>query len=272
MSKKTNRRKQVEYLEYMPNEKDFETNVTVEPFKPRNRNQAIAYEGIRNNYVSFLISNVGVGKTFLAIHYAIDQLLSKNVKQIIITRPATIDEDEQLGYLKGDMQEKISPLILPMRAEIEKLIGKEKTKKLMEEEKILGYSLAHLKGMNCDNSIILLDEAQNAKHKMLKTFLTRIHDDSKAIVMGDRKQIDLKNPHDSCLWNIDRFRNKKGIHITEFTKDDIIRGKITKIIDSCYEDDEFERDYVKELDGNGVPINLPTKNKNINDTYIANWY
>lgn len=261
MSKRSTRKEkdQILKLSDYPNEKDFEISCGVESFKPRTKNQALAYEMLQNNSINFLIGTVGSGKSHLAVHYALNQLLSKKIKQIVLIRPATVNSFEQLGFLKGDMQEKISPLVLPMKKIAEDLIGKIKFQELMDQEKIQPYALAYIEGMTYKNSIILLDEFQNTIPSMLQAFLTRIDDSSQAIVMGDKKQIKLDDPTLSASHDIERFKGVKGIGFMEFEECDIVRGKITKIVESCYSN-------------KNTPINLPTKNKNINDTYIANWY
>lgn len=216
------------------NEKDFCDNKTVK-IVPRNQRQKEALESLEENYCTFLIGSVGGGKTHLAVSFAIKQLIEKKVKNIILLRPATIHHRESLGFLKGDMQEKIAPLVMPMKIIAEKAIGKEGYARLEEAGAIQAYSLGHIEGLTYEKSIVILDEFQNTESDLLYAVLSRITDDSKVIVMGDFEQCKLRDKRLSAFHDVEEvLSNIEGIGIVEFLDSDIVRGKFTKLIAQAY--------------------------------------
>ena len=216
------------------NEKDFCDNKTIK-IVPRNQRQKEALESLNNNHCTFLIGGVGGGKTHLAVSFALQQLIEKKVKNIILLRPATVHHREQLGFLKGDMQEKIAPLVAPMRIIAEKSLGKEGYARLEESGAIQAYSLAHFEGHTCESSIVILDEFQNTESELLYTVLTRITDDSKVIIMGDIGQCKLRDKLKSAFHDIDELLTEvDSLGIVEFLDSDIVRGKFTKAIAQAY--------------------------------------
>jgi phosphate starvation-inducible PhoH-like protein len=241
MPRSKKRNNDIPKLKSMPSEKDFDGksfDLKEIKFKPRNEKQKLAWQVMSENEVSFIIGEVGSGKTKLATLKALQLLQEKKYKKIILLRPVTVSETEQLGFLKGDMDDKIAPLILPMRATIEEEVGKLGFESLLEQEKIIPYSLAHVEGLTYKNAIVILDEFQNTTPEVLKMVLTRIDDTSKAFILGDRKQIKLRKKSMSASHDTERFRDVQGIGFVEFDKKDIVRGKITKLIMSCYPEDE----------------------------------
>jgi len=234
---------------YEFNDKDFDTvpsfffNTDSIPdinFYAKNLKQQELFENLHNKTVNFVIGEVGTGKTTVPIIYALQMLKQKKYKKVMLFRPASVDEDENLGFLKGDMQEKIAPLILPLKSAIEKFATRHVYESLVKANYIEGYSLAHVRGMEYSNTIVILDEFQNTKPKLLRMLLTRINDTSKVIIIGDGNQIDLQNKLDSAFHDVNRFRNKNKIGFTIFDKKDIVRGEITKVIESCYPEEESE--------------------------------
>jgi phosphate starvation-inducible PhoH-like protein len=235
---------------YEFNDKDFDTvatpfffNTDSIPeinFHPKNLKQQELYENLHNKTVNFVIGEVGTGKTTIPIIYALQMLKQRKYKKVMLFRPASLDEDENLGFLKGDMQEKIAPLILPLKSAIEKFTSRQIFESLTKANYIEGYSLGHVRGMEYSNSIVILDEFQNTKPKLLRMLLTRINDSSKVIIIGDGNQIDLADKLSSAFHDIERFRNKGRIGFTVFDKRDIVRGEITKVIESCYPDEDSE--------------------------------
>lgn len=212
---------------------------SLEPYKlsPRNEKQKKAIKAVRENNITFLIGAVGSGKTTIGCAMAYELFQSKQFKQIILLRPVTTSKTEHLGYLKGDMNDKIEPLLLPLKSTFQKIMGKEVYQLFVDMEIIVPFAINFIEGMTYENSIILLDEFQNIDDETLRSILTRITDDSKVIVMGDRNQIKLENPSLSSAHSTDRFKNKPEISVIEFEEQDIVRGKITRIVESCYKED-----------------------------------
>lgn len=245
MSGKTKKRsnsKNRHDIEYVDSFKPMIDDLTDEPktkekfkFKAKNPKQQKAWESLHDNLVNFLIGKVGSGKTYLAVAYAVKMLQEKKVKKIVLLRPATVNSLEQIGFLKGTLEDKVSPLILPMKSIFEELLGKVVLEQYMEREVIQPYSIAYVEGMTYKNSIVLVDEYQNTSSEMLRAILTRIDDTSQCIVMGDEHQIKLDNPMISASKDVARFKDKKGIGFIEFEDHEIVRGKITELIESCYD-------------------------------------
>lgn len=227
-------------LKHNVNEKSFSPSKPIK-FEPKNENQRLAWEAIDNNPITFLNGSAGTGKTFIAVTKALSLIEKGSHKKIILISPATVPEEEELGFLSGDMKQKISPLILPMTTLIENIIGKERMEGMMEDDMLIGYSLAHIRGLNYYNdTIVLIDEYQCAKAKTLRMLMSRIWDKTKLIIMGDVNQISLTDSFDSAAHSIDRYRNKEQIAFIDFKKSDIVRSNICKIVDSCWDDEENE--------------------------------
>lgn len=245
MSGKTKKRsnsKNRHDIEYVDSFKPMIDDLTDEPktkekfkFKAKNPKQQRAWENLHDNLINFLIGKVGSGKTYLAVAYAVKMLQEKKVKKIVLLRPATVNSLEQIGFLKGTLEDKVSPLILPMKSIFEELLGKVVLEQYMERGVIQPYSIAYVEGMTYKNSIVLVDEYQNTSSEMLRAILTRIDDTSQCIVMGDENQIKLDNPMISASKDVARFKDKKGIGFIEFNDNEIVRGKITELIESCYD-------------------------------------
>ncbi len=238
-------------LSFDPSEADFQkydSKPTIK-FEPRNEKQAYGWNLIEEKPISMIIGSVGSGKTKLACMKALELLINnpKLYKRIVFLRPTCISDTEQLGYLKGDMDEKIAPLILPMKAiyEDDEVLGKMGYENMVKNGKIQPYSLGHVEGLTYKKTIVLLDEFQNTTPDVLKMIMTRVDDSSKLIIMGDKNQIKLPNKQDSAAYDINRFRKSKMVGFCEFNKNEIVRGKITKEIYSCYPeaDEEDENDY-----------------------------
>lgn len=236
-------KKEITELKYEVEEKDFYKNKI--EFKPRNERQLLCWNVIDENIITFIIGSVGSGKTRIATTKALSLLETKKYKQIILLRSATIMAKEQIGFLKGDLSEKIQPLLLPMKASFEKVITKNQYEQMILEGKIFPYCLAYLEGLSFEKSVIILDEFQNLDIETLKMVMTRIDDSCKLLICGDKNQIKLEDETDSCIWTIGRFYKKPYIQIFEFTEKDIVRGKITKVVNSCFEVEE-NKTYITE--------------------------
>ena len=188
-----------------------------------------------NKDITFGIGPAGTGKTYLAVMYAVSLLKEGSVKKIILTRPA-VEAGESLGYLPGDLKEKIAPYLRPLYDALYDALGVETTKDLIEKEVIEIAPLAYMRGRTLEHSCVLLDEAQNTTTKQMKMFLTRLGVKSKMIITGDPTQIDLPKGIKSGL--IEATEILKGINeigITKFSKDDVIRHLLVAKILARYE-------------------------------------
>ena len=187
-----------------------------------------------NNDIVFVIGPAGTGKTFLSVVLAIKAMKEKIIKKIVITRPV-VEAGENLGFLPGDLQDKINPYLRPIYDSLEELLSQKKIKQLIENKTIEIVPLAYMRGRTLKDAYILLDEAQNAITPQIKMFLTRMGKNSKMIITGDITQIDLKSKKESGLIDaLKRFKNIEGIGIIQFQEDDVLRHSIVKKILSKY--------------------------------------
>ena len=203
------------------------------PIRARTPNQKrLVSEYFRNDLV-FAIGPAGSGKTYTAIALAVRALKNREVRRIILTRPA-VEAGERLGFLPGDLKEKLDPYLQPLYDALGDMIPAKRLQSLMEEGIIQIAPLAYMRGRTLDRAFVILDEAQNTSLGQLKMFLTRMGSDAKFIVTGDATQIDLPNKADSgLLRGVELVRNIKGIGIVEFGKEDIVRHPlVTKIVDA----------------------------------------
>ncbi len=203
------------------------------PIKARTPNQKrMVAESARNDLV-FAIGPAGSGKTYTAIALAVRALKNREVRRIILTRPA-VEAGERLGFLPGDLKEKLDPYLQPLYDALGDMIPAKRLQSFMEEGIIQIAPLAYMRGRTLDRAFVILDEAQNTSLGQLKMFLTRMGSDAKFIVTGDATQIDLPNKSDSGLMRgVELVRDIKGISIVEFGKEDIVRHPlVTKIVDA----------------------------------------
>ena len=203
------------------------------PIKARTPNQRkLVAEYYRNDLV-FAIGPAGSGKTYTAIALAVRALKNREVRRIILTRPA-VEAGERLGFLPGDLKEKLDPYLQPLYDALGDMIPAKRLQSFMEEGIIQIAPLAYMRGRTLDRAFVILDEAQNTSLGQLKMFLTRMGTDAKFIVTGDATQIDLPNKADSgLLRGVELVRDIKGIGIVEFGKEDIVRHPlVTKIVDA----------------------------------------
>ncbi len=182
------------------------------------------------NDLLFAVGPAGTGKTYTAIALAVRALKNKEVKRIILTRPA-VEAGEKLGFLPGDMKEKLDPYLQPLYDALNDMIPAAKLQKYMEEGTVQIAPLAYMRGRTLDNAFVILDEAQNTTFSQLKMFLTRMGRNARFIVTGDLTQIDLPRRDDSGLAVVvERLRNVRGIGMAEFDKRDIVRHSLVKSI------------------------------------------
>lgn len=162
-----------------------------EQLSPLNPEQADYLEAIKNHEQVFAIGRAGTGKTYVPVAYAADELISRRLKKLILARPA-VDAGENLGYLPGDLEEKLAPWVLPFMDVLGERMGKGNLQELINKESIVVETFQHMRGRTFNDALIILDEAQNTTPEQMKLFLTRIGRNSKVIITGDLKQTDLK--------------------------------------------------------------------------------
>ncbi|WP_304068705.1 PhoH family protein [Pedobacter glucosidilyticus] len=204
--------------------------------KARTANQRRMVSSINTNDVLFAIGPAGTGKTYTAVALAVRALKNKEIKRIILTRPA-VEAGENLGFLPGDLKEKIDPYLRPLYDALDDMIPAEKLKTYLENRTIEIAPLAFMRGRTLDNCFVILDEAQNATDMQLKMFLTRMGPTAKFIVTGDVTQIDLPKKQQSGLHNALRIlADIKGIEIIYLSGADVVRHKLVKKILEAYGD------------------------------------
>ncbi len=202
---------------------------------PKNPAQKLYIDAIRKNDVVFGIGPAGTGKTYLAMAMAVSALTTGLVNKIILTRPA-VEAGESLGFLPGDLAEKVDPYLRPLYDALHDMLRFEKVASLMEQRVIEVAPLAFMRGRTLNNAFIILDEAQNTTKEQMKMFLTRMGFNSKAVITGDITQIDLpKEKRPGLVDAIDVLDNIKGIEFVRFTKNDVVRHKLVMKIISAYE-------------------------------------
>ncbi len=204
------------------------------PIKAKTVNQQKLVLAIKQNDLVFALGPAGTGKTFVSVAMAVKSLKGKQVRKIIITRPA-VEAGENLGFLPGDLKEKIDPYLRPIYDALNDMIPVEKLKFYMERELIEIAPLAYMRGRTLNNAFILLDEAQNTTPMQMKMFLTRMGPESKMIVTGDASQIDLPGNQKSGLKEAIRILNGvKGIEMIELNEKDVVRHKLVRDIIEAY--------------------------------------
>lgn len=210
-------------------------NVTGKPITPRSTNQLKLVKEFDKNDMVFAIGPAGSGKTYTAIALAVRALKNKEIKKIILSRPA-VEAGEKLGFLPGDMKDKIDPYLQPLYDALQDMIPAAKLKEYMELNIIQIAPLAFMRGRTLNDAIVILDEAQNTTTQQIKMFLTRMGMNTKMIVTGDMTQIDLPSSQTSGLVQALRIlKGVKGISFVELNKKDIVRHKLVTRIVEAYE-------------------------------------
>ena len=211
------------------------------PIKPKTVGQKRYVEAIRKNTVVLGVGPAGTGKTFLAVAMAVEALRAHRVNRIILTRPA-VEAGEKLGFLPGDLQNKIDPYLRPLNDALFEMLGPENYARQLERNAIEIAPLAYMRGRTLDDSFIILDEAQNTTPEQMKMFLTRLGTNSKAVVTGDPSQTDLPFGKKSGLAVAMRIlRNIEGIAVHSFSERDVVRHRLVQKIILAYEKYERER-------------------------------
>jgi phosphate starvation-inducible protein PhoH and related proteins len=212
-----------------------------QPIKTRTPNQKKLVELTKENDIVFTTGPAGTGKTFVSVAIAVKALKHKQVKRIILTRPA-VEAGENLGFLPGDMKEKIDPYLRPLYDALNEMIPAEKLSKFLENNTIEIAPLAFMRGRTLDNAFVILDEAQNCTRLQIKMFLTRMGPMAKFIINGDLTQIDLPSFQNSGLYNaIDILTGIDGIGLVEFSVEDVIRHRLVKKIVTAYSNESKEK-------------------------------
>lgn len=213
-------------------------SISGRPIMPRTENQLRLVKAYEQNDMIFAEGPAGSGKTYTAIALAVRALKSKEVKKIVLCRPA-VEAGEKLGFLPGDMREKIDPYLQPLYDALEDMIPAAKLKEYMELNIIQIAPLAFMRGRTLNDAVVILDEAQNTTVSQIKMFLTRMGWNTKMIITGDLTQIDLPSSQRSGLAHaLHILKNVDGISIIELTKKDIIRHKLVTRIVEAYEHDK----------------------------------
>ncbi len=212
-----------------------------EIIRPRTEGQKTYIRAILENDIVFSIGPAGTGKTYLAVAMAIRALKMRAIERIVLVRPA-VEADESLGFLPGDMREKVDPYLRPLYDAIYDMIPDVKVERLIAQRTIEIAPLAYMRGRTLNNSYIILDEAQNSTYRQMKMFLTRLGFNSKAIVTGDITQIDLKNKEDSGLVQVQHIlKGIQGIAFVYLSELDVVRHPLVMEIVKAYEEYEVSR-------------------------------
>ena len=210
------------------------------PIAPRNANQTRMVRSFAQNDLTFALGPAGTGKTYIAIALAVHALKNKQCRKIILSRPA-VEAGEKLGFLPGDMKDKIDPYLQPLYDALEDMIPQQKLKEYMEAQTIQIAPLAFMRGRTLNDAVIILDEAQNTTRHQMKMFLTRLGMNGKMIITGDTTQIDLPRTVQSGLLQALRIlKGVKGIGVIEYEKNDIVRHPLVQRIVDAYEHRERE--------------------------------
>ena len=233
--------------------KDIKNNSIVQPLEeviktpkrsviPRSKKQKEYVKALKNNQIVMSLGPAGTGKTYLAVAVALTMLLDKKVERIILSRPA-VEAGERLGFLPGDMKEKIDPYLRPLYDSLHDLFDYDKIQRKIETGEIEIAPLAFMRGRTLKNSFAILDEAQNATRTQIKMFLTRIGENSKLVVNGDPSQVDLPNKnHSGLIKSQNILKNIKEISVINFDHQDVMRHPlVTKIIEA-YQKNTHDKD------------------------------
>ncbi|MGH1370546.1 MAG: PhoH family protein [Cellvibrionaceae bacterium] len=213
--------------------------------KPRGAHQQLYVRAVQTNDINFGVGPAGTGKTYLAVACAVESLLKEEVERILLVRPA-VEAGEKLGFLPGDLAQKVDPYLRPLYDALYEMLGFDTVGKLIDRNVIEVAPLAYMRGRTLNNSFIILDESQNTTREQMKMFLTRIGFGSTAVITGDPSQIDLPRGQASGLRHaIEVLENVNGISFTHFNAKDVVRHPLVQRIVEAYDamDDDSRRDH-----------------------------
>ena len=217
---------------------DFELRTRKKPIAPRTEAQKEYVKNLFQNELGFGIGPAGTGKTYLAVAVGVTMLISGAVEKIILSRPA-VEAGERLGFLPGDMKEKIDPYMQPLYDALNDFLPAKQIQKLTEDKRIEIAPLAFMRGRTLSNAFVVLDEAQNATTMQMKMFLTRLGEGSRMVITGDRTQVDLPRGTASGLQDAERIlKGVKGVSFNYFTSKDVVRHPLVARVIEAYERDE----------------------------------
>ena len=222
------------------------------PIKPRSENQQRLVEAYNDNDMVFAVGPAGTGKTYLSIALAVKALKEKAAKKIILSRPA-VEAGEKLGFLPGDMKDKIDPYLQPLYDALEDMIPQVKLQDMMEKHVIQIAPLAFMRGRTLNDAVVILDEAQNTTPAQIRMFLTRMGWNTKMIITGDMTQIDLPHSQKSGLIEaLHILNNVEGIGVVNLDSRDIVRHKLVTRIVNAYENFDKERNSNESINKDGL--------------------
>jgi phosphate starvation-inducible PhoH-like protein len=235
--------------EFIPNDSMIQIPHGFKRVYPRSKNQAFYINEMRTNEICFCVGPAGTGKTYLAIAHALQMLLSKKMRKLVLTRPV-VEAGENLGFLPGDLYQKVDPYLRPLHDAMESLIPFEVINRMMDETRGMEIApLAYMRGRSLNECMIILDEAQNTTKEQMKMFLTRIGSGARAVITGDITQIDLPRKTDSGLLHAIKILNNsqekiEGLNFSFLHTIDVVRNPIIKKIIQAY-DSEIQEQTVK---------------------------
>lgn len=238
---------------------DYEKMVTIKTkrgvIKPRNQNQQSYVQNVLTNDISFGVGVAGTGKTYLAVACAVDALERQEVRRILLTRPA-VEAGEKLGFLPGDLSQKVDPYLRPLYDALFEMLGFEKVEKLIERNVIEIAPLAYMRGRTLNDAFIILDESQNTTVEQMKMFLTRIGFNSTAVITGDITQVDLPRGQKSGLRHaIEVLEDISGVSFNFFQSKDVVRHPVVARIVEAYDAHEQKVNKLKQMKKEASTLN-----------------
>jgi phosphate starvation-inducible PhoH-like protein len=208
------------------------------PVTPRSEGQRLFYDAVQKDDMVFTIGPAGTGKTFLAVAFAVAAFKSRRVKRIILSRPA-VEAGERLGFLPGDLKEKIDPYLTPLYDALNELLPTVNLKSLLSKRAVEVIPLAYMRGRTLNNAFVILDEAQNCSAMQMKMFLTRLGPNSRTIITGDKTQMDIPDKNDSGLLQAEQILKKiDGIGFVYLDESDVVRHRLVKDIIKAYNNND----------------------------------